>query len=245
LAPRPAALAGELAYTNAGLLFANFLDDFSGPSGRARKDFGATVFHPNQFRQTYFFQDAWLPAPSLSLTLGLRYENFGQPANSLRYPAFAGFDPDNFLKPNRVNTDNNNFGPSFGLAWSPSFRSGWLGKLFGEDRTVWRGGYQISYDAFFTQMISLLLATSTPNAISAVRDTQSTARGTGNWFAQLPHAPSAPSLLDAQQGALEKNLRSPYTERWSFGFQRQLSTKLLLDGSYVGSVSHKLTTWAM
>jgi hypothetical protein len=148
-------------------------------------------------------------------------------------------------KPNRVNTDNNNFGPSFGLAWSPSFRSGWLGKLFGEDRTVWRGGYQISYDAFFTQMISLLLATSTPNAISAFfLDTQRTARGTGNWFAQLPHAPSAPSLLDAQQGALEKNLRSPYTERWSFGFQRQLSTKLLLDGSYVGSVSHKLTTWA-
>ena len=238
---------GQLIYTNAvGYSgFANFLDDFSGPSGRARKDFGATVFHPNQFRQTYFFQDAWLPAPSLSLTLGLRYENFGQPANSLRYPAFAGFDPDNFLKPNRVNTDNNNFGPSFGLAWSPSFRSGWLGKLFGEDRTVWRGGYQISYDAFFTQMISLLLATSTPNAISAdIRDTQRTARGTGNWFAQLPRAPSAPSLLDAQLGALEKNLRSPYTERWSFGFQRQLSTKLLLDGSYVGSVSHKLTTWA-
>ena len=84
----------------------------------------------------------------------------------MRFPAFAGFDPDDFLKPNRVNTDNNNFGPAFGLAWSPSFRSGWLGKLFGEDKTVWRGGFQISYDAFFTQMISLLLATSTPNGIS-------------------------------------------------------------------------------
>src|SRR5262249_13802427 len=79
---------GELNYRDSPSLgysgFANFLDDFG---SFARKDFGATIFHPNQFRQTYFFQDVWLPAPSLSLTLGLRYENFGQPANTLRFPA--------------------------------------------------------------------------------------------------------------------------------------------------------------
>jgi carboxypeptidase family protein len=236
---------GEFRYTDAAgySAFANYLDDFSGPSGRLRRDFGATVFHPDQFHQTYFFQDTWLPAPSLSLTLGLRYENFGQVANALRFPAFAGFNPDDFLKPNRVNADNNNFGPAFGLAWSPAFRSGWLGKLFGEDRAVWRGGYQISYDAFFTQMISLLMATSSPNAISADNSAPATGRGSPNWFAQLPVSGSAPSISDAQLGVLEKNLRSPYTERWSFGFQRQLSHRFLLDGSYVGSESHKLATW--
>jgi hypothetical protein len=244
---RPAArYLGELRYTN-GVgysAFANFLDDFSGPAGSAQKDFGATLFHPDQFHQTYFFQDMWLPAPSLSLTLGLRYENFGQPVNALRFPAFAGFDPGDFLKPNRVNTDNNNFGPAFGLAWSPSFRSGWLHKLFGEDKTVWRGGYQISYDASFTQTLSLLLAASSPNGISTVSNGELTGRGSTDWFARLPLTDSAPSLLDSQAGVLEKDFRSPYTERWSFGFQRQLSNKLVLDGSYVGSESHKLTTWA-
>src|SRR5262249_30445051 len=80
--------------------FANFLDDFSGVSGRWRKTFSATVFHPDQFRRSYFFQDTWLAAPSLTLTLGLRYENLGQPANALRYPAFAGFDAAKFLEPN-------------------------------------------------------------------------------------------------------------------------------------------------
>ena len=64
--------------------FGNFLDDYSGARGTARKDFGATLFHPDQFHQTYFFQDTWLPLPSLSLTLGLRYENFGQVANALQ-----------------------------------------------------------------------------------------------------------------------------------------------------------------
>jgi outer membrane receptor protein involved in Fe transport len=239
-------LTGELDYTDAAgyPAFANFLDDFSGPSGSARKDFGATLSHPNQLRQAYFFQDTWLPAPSLSLTLGLRYEHFGQPANVLRYPAFAGFDPDNFLKPNRVNPDNKDFGPAFGLAWSPSFRSGWLGRIFGENKTVWRGGYQISYDAFFTQILSTALATASPNAISTNNKAPGKGRGSPDWSAQLDLAPSAPSLGDPQIGALERNFRSPYTERWSFGFQRQLSNQIVLDGAYVGSGSHRLATWS-
>src|SRR5262249_50188134 len=145
------------------------------------------------------------------------------------------------------NTDNNNFGPAFGLAWAaPTFRSKWPRKIFGEDKTVWRGGYQVSYDALFTQIISLLLATSTPNGISAQILAPGTGRGSPNWFEQLPVAEmaSVPRLSDFQTGQLEKDFRSPYTERWSFGFQRQLSNTLVIDGSYVGSESHKLTTWA-
>jgi outer membrane receptor protein involved in Fe transport len=225
--------------------FANFLDDFSGQSGRIRKTIGEDIFHPNQFRQSYFFQDTWKITPALTLTLGLRYENFGMVANVLRYPAFSGFDPERFFEPNRVNRDDNNFGPALGLAWSPSFSSGRLGKLFGERKTVWRGGYQISYQALYTQMISLDLATSTPNAIFADIVGAPTGRGTANWFARLPAAtPRPPSLLDTQYGTLEENFRSPYTERWSFGFQRQLRGQTLLDLSYVGSGSHKLTTRA-
>src|SRR5262249_751299 len=95
---------GELSYADSPAAgyspFADFLEGFGG----AQKDFPPGPFHPNSLRQTYFFQDVWLAAPSLSMTLGLRYENFGQPANALRSPAFAGFDPENFFKPNRVNT---------------------------------------------------------------------------------------------------------------------------------------------
>ena len=78
------------------------------------------MFHPDQFHQTYFFQDNWKATPSLALTLGLRYENFGQFANALPYPAFSGFDPAQFLVRHEVNTDNKDFGPAFGLAWSPT-----------------------------------------------------------------------------------------------------------------------------
>ncbi len=238
---------GQLTYRDSAgySAFANFLDDFSGPSGQAQKDFGVTTFYPDQFHQTYFFQDTWLPAPSLSLTLGLRYENFGQVANALRYPAFAGFDPEKFLLPNHVNTDNKDFGPSFGLAWSPrALRAPLLLRLFGEGKTVWRGGYQISYDPLFTQPLSILTAPSSPNSISTIVTAPGTGRGSPNWYAQLPTTPAAPSLLDAQRGTFEKDFRNAYTERWSFGFQRQLSNKLVLEGSYLGSQGHRLLTSA-
>ena len=235
---------GSISFTNAPgySAFANFLDDFSGPSGAVNRVFGAPVIHPDQFHQTYFFQDNWKVTPTLALTLGLRYENFGQYANTLPYPAFSGFDPSQFLVRHEVKPDNKNFGPAFGLAWSPDVHSGWLGRLLGDGKTVWRGGYQISYDALPTQLISLGPATSPPNAITDATKASNSGRGFSNWWEHLPTQATAVSLLTSQIVALDGNLRNPYTERWSFGFQRHLPGSALLDVSYVGSESHDLTT---
>ncbi len=98
---------GQISYSNSPgySAFVNFMEDFSGQPGRLQRTIGGAVFHPNQFRQSYFFQDMWKAAPSLTLTLGLRYENFGQPVNALPYPAFTGFDPNLFTQPNRIDAD--------------------------------------------------------------------------------------------------------------------------------------------
>lgn len=238
---------GSISFTNSNSLdysaFANFLDDFSGPSSAINRVFAAPVFYPNQLHQTYFFQDNWRATPTLAVTMGLRYENFGQYANTLAYPAFSGFDPSQFLVRHEVRPDNKDFGPAFGLAWSPQAASGWLRRLFGDGKTVWRGGYQISYDYLPTQLISLGPATSTPNAVTNMVTAPNTGRGYANWFEQFPTAATGPSLMDSQV-ALDGSLRNPYTERWSFGFQRQLAGRMLLDLSYVGSESHRLTTRA-
>ncbi len=236
---------GSISFTNSTgySAFANFLDDYSGPSASTSRVFSAPVFHPDQLHQTYFFQDYWKVTPTLALTVGLRYENFGQYANTLPYPAFAGFDPSQFLIRHEVHSDNKDFGPAFGFAWSPKAGSGWLGRIFGDGKTVWRGGYQISYDYLPTELISLGPATSDPNAITNMITAPNSGRGYAAWFEQIPRSANAPSLADAQN-ALDANLRNPYTERWSLGFQRQLADSIVLDVSYVGSESHRLTTRA-
>ena len=238
---------GSISFNNASAVgysaFANFLDDFSGLSATATRVFGAKVFYPDRLYQSYFFQDTWKLTPALTLTLGLRYDNFGQFANSLAYPAFSGFDTAQLLVRHEVNTDNKDFGPAFALVWSPDLHSGLLGRLFGQGKTVWRGGYQISYDSLPTQLISLGPATTTPNAISTSVNSLNTGRGSLGWYEQLPTSAATPTLTDSRT-AIDANLRNPYTERWSFGFQRQLPHSTVLDASYVGSVSHELTTVA-
>ncbi|MDD5542504.1 MAG: carboxypeptidase regulatory-like domain-containing protein [Acidobacteriia bacterium] len=238
---------GSLSYRNSTgtnqqySAFSNFLDDFSGPSGSSNRNFGDSVYHPNQFRQSYFFQDTWKARPSLSIVFGVRYENYGTPANIFTYPAFAGFDPSLFLVPNKVNGDNNNFAPAFGVAWSPTFEGGFLRKLFGDGKTVWRGGYQVTYEGFFNNLLSNIMADA-PNSVNTTFSGAGTGRGSSNFFATLPTTPRVVTLLDSQTSVFDPNIRNPYTERWSFGLQRELPQKILLDVSYVGTASHKQFT---
>lgn len=43
-------------------------------------------------------------------------------------------------------SDPGYWAPRVGLAWNPSFDRGWLGRLFGHQKTVLRGGFAIVYD---------------------------------------------------------------------------------------------------
>jgi hypothetical protein len=228
--------------TSAGFTaLANFIDNFSGQSGNANINFGSPVYDPSLFRQSYFVQDIWKAKKSLTLTLGLRYENFGQPANhAFKFPAFAGFDPAVFQTPNKVNRDNNNFGPIVGFSYAPQGNLGPLAWLLAAGKSVVRGGYQVSYDTFFNNMLSNIAADS-PNNTSSTTTAPAANRGSANFFpGAIPSTPRAPSPLDQQTSVFNKDIRNPYTQRWSLGIQRELPLKLFMDVSYVGSAGRKL-----
>ncbi len=220
---------------------ANFIDNFSGPSGSANINFGDPIYDPSLFRKSYFIQDTWRVSQNWTWTLGLRYEDFGQPANNaFRFPAFAGFDPANFLIPNQVEEDKNNFGPIIGFAYSPSVDSGVLGWLFGNKKSSIRSGYQVTYDTFFNNMLSNIAADA-PNNTSTTTTGATTGRGTSNFFpTAIPATPTAPTPLNSQTSVFNPNIRNPYTQRWSFGIQRDLPAGFFVDMSYVGSAGRKL-----
>ncbi len=222
---------------------ANFIDDFGGTSGNTQRQFGSSIYHPNLLRQSYFGEDDWKVTQSLTLNLGLRYEYFGQPANTFLIPAFTNWDPVNFAQPDHVNPDKNNLGPVVGLAWAPHFSSGVFGRMFGEDKTVIRGGFQISYDTFFNNLLSNI-AGSSPNTLGGIVTSLSSSslpRGTANFQSQFSSIqPTPPTALSPQTNLLDPNIRNPYTERWTLEVQRELPLGLVFDVAYVGAEGHKL-----
>jgi Carboxypeptidase regulatory-like domain/TonB-dependent Receptor Plug Domain/TonB dependent receptor len=241
---------GSLTYsaTDNFTALANFVDDFGGGSGTASRDFGSAIYFPSLYRTAAFFQDRWRATDALTLTLGLRYEYFGTPFNTLMTPAFTGLfnvDPVTrtgpFGLPNEVSGDKNNFAPTIGIALSPSFTEGLLGRLVGQRKTVVRAGYQMGYDSFFNNIASNA-ATSSPNiVVTTTNSTVSAAnpRGLVNFASRIPTTQAPLSALSGQT-LIDPNLVNPYYQRFSLGVQRELPYDVVVDLSYVGSKGTRL-----
>ena len=250
---------GSIPFVTSGggtTALSNFIDDFAGGSNAGlTKLFGsadfAGIYYPNLLRMAFFFTDSWRIRQNLTLNLGVRYENFGQPANIFTTPAFTNYDPVDFKPANTVSQDNNNVSPSVGFAWSPSRDSGLLHRLLGDRKTVIRGGYGISYDSFFNNLLSNI-AGSSPNSIGQQCPTLPVAqrgctsaggtRGTAGWanviFPTILANP--PTALSAQNNLFDPNIRNPYTQHYSFGVQRELPGRIILDVAYVGALGRHL-----
>ena len=247
----PANIRGSLTFGAGGGFTAlgNFVDNFGG-NGNASRVFGSATYNPALHRIATFLQDRWKATDALTLTLGLRYEYFGVPFNTLRTPAYTGLFNVNpvtlqgpFSQPNQVQRDTNNFAPTLGIAYSPSYTDGPLGMFFGERKTVLRAGYQIGYDSFFNNIASNAVASS-PNTIVTTNTSTLTAanpRGLPNFTNQFP-ATAAAVLPSSGQTLIDPNLVNPYYQRWSLGMQRELPFKTAIDVSYVGSKGTKLFT---
>ncbi|HJT68077.1 MAG TPA: carboxypeptidase regulatory-like domain-containing protein [Pyrinomonadaceae bacterium] len=210
--------------------FGNFIDNFSGTQGTfASKVFGPNDDHPDVVNQAYFINDNWRARPNLTLNLGLRYELYGVAQNTAPFPAFCGFGVP-LLTRCEVERDKNNFAPRFSFAYTPK----WGRWLFGEDRTVLRGGFAVNYDIYFNNILSNTIA-SPPNAIGITTlGANAGGRGFANATGTLPTVSPAPNPL-AAVSTVTPNLHNPKTYVWNLGVQRQLPWGMVWDVAYVGS----------
>lgn len=172
-----------------------------------------------------FIQDNFRVRQNLTLNLGLRYEHAGTP--------FGYFSN---AKPN-----NKNFAPRVGFAWSPQFDGGFLEKLFGKDRMVIRGGYAISYDQIF-QNILLNNSRNFPRGVT-VSQGGLTGRALYN-PANRPAPPTPqdyiarggnPDLLPLRLFSLNKRISQPYGQQFSLGIERQFYGDFVFKLYYVGT----------
>jgi len=219
---------------------ANFIDDYAGNSAAPVNIlFGSGRYRPNLFSWSIYLQDTYKPSTDLTVVYGFRYENFGQPANYFAHPAFVGYGTNDYLSTAKVNHDNNNIGPTLGFSYNPH-----LGFPLLNGRTVVRGGWQVTYDTFYNNLLSNMAGAS-PNAqanlaIASTTNTAAQPRGTFGISTALASATPTLNPYTSQSSVFSKNIRNPYYHHISFGVQEQLPSHIVLDVAYVGSLGRQL-----
>ncbi|HET6180617.1 MAG TPA: carboxypeptidase regulatory-like domain-containing protein [Candidatus Sulfotelmatobacter sp.] len=224
-----------------------------------------------------YVQDTWKATPNLTLNLGLRWEMsmpwydtqgkiqtwvkgqqstvFPNSPQGLVYPGDQGIPKT--LAPTRYN----GFGPRIGLAYSPSFSDGVLGKVFGGPG---KSSIRASYGLYYTSVEDLNLFYQVGDAPFGLYWTSPGSvdfsepyrnrldggtDGEGQRFPFTTPIPGAPSNKTLSFSVYEPlsyfpgydvHNRLPYAEHFNFSIQRELSRSTVLTLSYVGTEGHRL-----
>lgn len=196
----------------------------------------AQVLH-NDWHDFFFYgQDEWKVRPNFTLTLGLRYENAGQPIQDLvdfnkPVVALANNDPRYVLTP-VPGRDNNNFQPRLGFNWNPrTSNDGVMGWITGGDKLVLRGGYTRTHDYAFTN-IALNIWSSFP-FVAAVSSFPTVGGVIPNAFTALQNPPFNPNTVN--RTIVDADFHMPVYDSLSFEVQREFTRDLVMRVGYVGT----------
>lgn len=181
---------------------------------------GNPVADVSQFDISPFITDDWKVRPDLTLSFGLRYENQSNIS------------------------DNTNFAPRFGFAWSPGAGGARAPK------TVFRGGFGIFYDRFNegqtlrarrqdgVSQLTYLVTQNTANILGQAVFTQSGVTNVPT-AAQL----SALTPLASIPYRIAGDLNAPYSMQAAISVERQLNARSVFSATYTQSRSiHTLRT---
>ena len=239
--------AASALKTNALIVSQSFTNLISDATGKIIGQ-GRNALMLREYDAFLFGQDDWRVFKNLTLSLGLRYENFGQPINSIRKFNPAG---------PKVAKDNNNFAPRIGLAWSPLknmvVRAGYAIMLnptvLNIPLLVWQSGPispLVSTDSFnFSIYQPGGVWPNQPLTIANINVSVGGCSRYADFFNAVPlpgraFAGTVPLINCSNRETVDAHLRTPYTQNFSLGMQYQLAADWLVEVTAVGNRGTKL-----
>lgn len=218
---------GHLVYADLN----NFVNDLANVQINRDLPGVARVLHLDWHDFYFYGQDEWKVRPNFTLTLGMRYENAGQPIQDLvefNAPVFAASGNDERFRVRPIpGRDTNNWQPRLGFNWNPhTSNDGIMGFLAGGDKLVIRGGYTRTHDYAYTN-IALNIWSSFP-FVAAFNLTN-----VPNAFATFQNLPVNPAIFTRTQ--VTPDFGSPVYDSFSFEMQREITRDLVFRVGYVGS----------
>ncbi len=206
--------------------FNNFQDYMNNQPFFFQQSLQTATFDARQTNQAYFAEDDFKVTPNLTLNLGVRYEY-----SSVPFGFFGATDPQSLaaLVPGPVKPDKNNWAPRVGFAYSPSSAPGFLNRLFGDGKTVFRGGFGIAYDILFYNLLTV-------DASNFPRVVTPQLFGQFDVFPNILHVSGA-AVFDPLATFVNtpSDARDPYAELYSFSVQREFARNFVLEVGYTGS----------
>jgi len=224
-----------------------------------------------------FVQDTWKVTPNFTLNLGLRWEvstpwydtqgkiqtwNPGQQSTVFPLaPTGLVFPGDKGIPKTLAPTTYDNFGPRIGLAYSPGFSDGILGKIFGgPGKSSIRAAFGIYYTSvedlnLFYEVADAPFGLYWQSPASVNFDEPFVIRASGQPLGQrFPFSPPIPgdpanknidfSIYEPLNYFPGYNIhnRLPYAEHFNLSIQRALTKSTVLTLAYVGTAGHRLIT---
>ena len=226
--------------------FSNFIKNASGcPAGATCSQLSLTQgpfnFNFKENDLAFYGQDDFRLKSNLTLNLGLRWEWDQQAMNLLHDISvqnvadgfWAAGLPTSVTEIPHIKEDLNNFGPNIGFAWTPRIVK-WL---FGDGKTVIRGGYRVAYDPSYYN-IFLNVATSAPVVNAGTINNvgvPANATGTAVQAAYLNLIPLGGNPGARSQTRVSPDFHNPYVEQWSLGVERTINSRISFESRYVGN----------
>jgi hypothetical protein len=220
-----------------------FLLDKS-PDIFGERNAGNNIYYGNQHVFYAFAQDDWRVRPNLTLNMGINYSYQQVPLGARTSQELNSISTVPGLITFRApKTQTKNFAPKVGFAWSPDFKGGMLGRLFGESgKTSIRGGFSMGYDYIFDYLYIL----SNPPQLQQTNDVDPSV-STANFLAHggLPNTPVAitsAAEARAETGSFEPDQQVPYSLTWTGSIQRQFLKDWSVEVRYLGTRGVHLLT---